>query len=245
MRRAWPKMHSADTHLKGKAQVDPSNDATPTRGPLWGFAARVLVVLLLVSLLALLWQVIHAVLLALLGMMVAVMLYNASERLHRWLRVPRTVGVVLTLVVGAAVFGGGVWLMGAQLAAQVDQVQASYEQGVERVKATAWGQKLVDQVPSPAGLLGGTGQVASRATGIASTTFNVLVEGLLIVFLGTYLALSPELYRRGVLKLTPPGYRDRVDGYLVDAAQTLWKWLLGRLLAMAAVGALASAALLA
>ena len=63
---------------------------------------------------------------------------------------------------------------------------------------------------------------------------------VLILFVGVFFALDPELYRRGFLLLIPPDRRNRAAEVLTACLDTLWWWTMGRLFAMAVI-ALATA----
>lgn len=67
---------------------------------------------------------------------------------------------------------------------------------------------------------------------------------LLIVFLSIYFAADPELYRRGALALLPPRRRAQGAEVMDRVAMVLRKWLVTQLIAMAAIGAVTTIALL-
>lgn len=79
-------------------------------------------------------------------------------------------------------------------------------------------------------------KLTSGITQLFQTTFGVLVNGLLIFFVGLFLASSPGIYVRGTVKLFPPRYRPRVDQLLTELGDTLWRWLLGRFATMTVTG---------
>jgi len=61
---------------------------------------------------------------------------------------------------------------------------------------------------------------------------------LLVLVGGIYLAAQPRLYRGGLVKLVPPGGRERVEQALDDSWRALRLWLLGRLVSMLFIGTL-------
>lgn len=73
---------------------------------------------------------------------------------------------------------------------------------------------------------------------LVATTFGGLADCLILVILAAYFALSPEKYRNGAIRLLPFTWRDRSSNLLDQSGETLWRWMLGRLLAMAIVGIL-------
>jgi predicted PurR-regulated permease PerM len=57
-------------------------------------------------------------------------------------------------------------------------------------------------------------------------------------FLSVYLAFQPALYRKGVMALIPPRRRDAVGSALDRLERTLWRWFIGRIVGMVAIGLL-------
>jgi predicted PurR-regulated permease PerM len=91
-------------------------------------------------------------------------------------------------------------------------------------------------LPSATGALGGV-------VSVIGTTFGGLAYIILVAFLGLYLALSPESYADGAIRLIPVGRRDRAREVLREAAETLRHWLLGTSAIMLFLGVLSYVAL--
>lgn|GEM_PF-4799901 len=83
----------------------------------------------------------------------------------------------------------------------------------------------------------------TRVLGIAGSTVGALGSALLMIVTGLYLAVNPELYRRGLLLLVLPRQRSRVDRALAAAGDGLSRWLFGQAVAMVLVGAMTAAGL--
>lgn len=79
--------------------------------------------------------------------------------------------------------------------------------------------------PDPGALFGHAYSAFSLASG-------VLGNVVLVVFIGLFMAASPETYRRGVLSLLPRGRRQRVGEVLDEMAEVLRWWLIGQLVAV-------------
>lgn len=92
---------------------------------------------------------------------------------------------------------------------------------------------------------GTTQQVVSAVAGVFKTTFGLLINCLLIFFVGLYLAAAPESYRDGLVALFPVGHRDRVRDVLDQMGSTLWRWQFGQFLSMLITGIGATLILLA
>jgi predicted PurR-regulated permease PerM len=59
---------------------------------------------------------------------------------------------------------------------------------------------------------------------------------LIFLFLGLYLAIDPDVYRRGLLRLVPLPKRPRVQDILDEIGHILGRWLVGRIFSMLVVG---------
>jgi len=70
-----------------------------------------------------------------------------------------------------------------------------------------------------------------------SSTAQVVTGFVIIVFLSIYIAVDPELYRRGMLALVPRARRARAGDVLTAIAAVLRRWLATQFLAMITLGA--------
>lgn len=75
-----------------------------------------------------------------------------------------------------------------------------------------------------------------------SVFFTSFIGGLadfyIIVFLGLFFMIQPNLYKNGVIMLFPLNKRERANQVLLTIGYTLRRWLLGKLLSMLVVGVL-------
>jgi predicted PurR-regulated permease PerM len=76
--------------------------------------------------------------------------------------------------------------------------------------------------------------------GVAGVLGNLVV----MLFLGLYVAISPEVYRGGALLLLPRDKRERVGAVIDQSAETLRWWIVGQLVSMAIIAGLTYLALL-
>jgi predicted PurR-regulated permease PerM len=101
---------------------------------------------------------------------------------------------------------------------------------------------VYEQLPELLGL-GSGGQALSRVTSVSATVLGGLADFLLVAIAGVYIAADPAIYRRGLVKLFPPSQHERVEGALGAAGYALRMWLLGQLVAMTLVFAMATLAM--
>ena len=78
---------------------------------------------------------------------------------------------------------------------------------------------------------------AMAIAGIFRSTLGLLVNSLLIFFVGLFLAIGPEQYRDGCVKLFPVDHRERTSEIMNLMGDTLWHWLIGRFATMLITGA--------
>tara|TARA_R110002049_G_scaffold305056_3_gene501146 strand:+ start:100663 stop:101748 length:1086 start_codon:yes stop_codon:yes gene_type:complete len=88
----------------------------------------------------------------------------------------------------------------------------------------------LSEVPEP------VKQAASTIGRLFRTTFGLVVNSMLIFFVGLFIAVSPDSYRKGVVKLVPIDKRNRADEVLSSVSDTLWRWLIGRFGSMLVTG---------
>ncbi|WP_186776538.1 AI-2E family transporter [Rubripirellula reticaptiva] len=79
-------------------------------------------------------------------------------------------------------------------------------------------------------------QAAGTIGKMFKTTFGLLVNSLLIFFVGLFLAVSPTTYRDGIVRLIPRPKRKRATEVLDATSNTVWRWLIGRFGSMLVTG---------
>ena len=98
------------------------------------------------------------------------------------------------------------------------------------------------------GLKARLGSQISRATGylfgFLSSAATVIGGLVLIIFLAIYIGAEPQLYHDGLMHLFPHRARVRAGEVLTEVATVLRKWLVVQLIAMVAIGAVTTVAML-
>lgn len=191
----------------------------------------------------------EAVLVLLVGLLLAVALSGPVEALHRR-KVPRVVSSVSIVVGTLGSLAFGVYLFLPVLAEQaselvfalpftLDEIGGFFRRLALRVGLPAGGEGG----PSLSTLVGWGRRILGGALGLfGDLTF--LVFGLVVaVFVPLYLAASPEPVLGWTLRLFPPQSRPRAGEVLSKIRRNLLNWLKGRLLSMAIVGVLWTVAL--
>ena len=196
------------------------------------FVRKILIVGAAVAFAALVWSLREILLLVFAAVLLAVILRFIAEILsvrtgmtNSWSLVVAG-GVVLSLI--AAV----ITLFGAQLAGQFNAL-ASQLQSIERTVAGYF------DVSSAKDLLSSSlGSLFARALSWGTTVIAATAGLLLVIVGGVYMAIDPDIYRNGLIKLVPPEWQPRIRATLDDAGEALRMWIGAQLLAMVIVGVL-------
>ena len=192
------------------------------------FALIIVIVLLLTATFSVL-------LLILAGVLIAVFFRGLSaliERKTKWnASLSLALSVIGTLLIIAALF----WLIGAKVQSQITQLSetlpATVQNAKEQLSQNPIGQKIVQSASTP--------KAQDKAKAVASTffksTFGVLGDVYVVLFLGIFFTISPQSYKKGIEQLVPKQERQSASDLLDKLGDSLKKWLKGKLFAMLVV----------
>lgn len=202
-----------------------------------------LIVIGLALLLVFLWFALRVLLLIFAGILLAVFLRTLSGGLHRLTRVPHGLCLLVVVVGIVGAFSGLGVLLAPRIGEQMQELAAELPRAVSRVRdwleTQGWAQALIpatDQLPEG-------GELLSRASGVVSSAVGGIVGVGVVLFVGLYLAATPHLYTRGLLRLVPLDRRHRASEVLGALGYTVRWWLFGQLMAMLAVGVMTTVGL--
>ncbi|MCZ8326001.1 MAG: AI-2E family transporter [Sphingomonadaceae bacterium] len=170
------------------------------------------------------------------GMVFAAMIDGGARLLGRVLPVGRGIRVTLVLLGTVAFLSWVAMFAGSQIAAQASELPAIIQ--TQALKAAAWleGQGFRINMENVQGLiqqaLGGVAQLTSAVGGV----IGGLTTAFLIVVLGIYFAVEPQLYRRGFAWMLPREERDNFDVTAAQMGKTLRMLMFGRLVGMTVEG---------
>ncbi len=136
--------------------------------------------------------------------------------------------VMITLLLLALIL----WLTGSKIQEQAAQLSETLPQTT--AKAKDWidnspiGQKVVERLSSAES----SGKAQSLIKTFFTSTFGVLGDIYVVLFLGLFLTASPQLYTSGIVKLVPAAGRARAQDIVNKLGDSLKKWLKGKLFSM-------------
>lgn len=199
---------------------------------------------LLFCLLLLFRYTFSVLLLVLAGSLIALLFHGIAGLIQRKTKWPRWLCMTLSVLAVILFIGGLSWFIGYRIqteAAQLtEELPATWQHAKEKISQSALGQELLTRAQS--------GNMQQQLQGVFSTffksTFGILGDVYVVLFLGVFFTAAPELYKKGVVRLTPPQGREKTKAIWDNISGNLKKWLAGKIFAMFVVFVLTSIGLL-
>ncbi|WP_271589524.1 AI-2E family transporter [Bradyrhizobium sp. CCBAU 53415] len=204
------------------------------------FAKRAAIVVMIAALPPLLWYLRDFLLVLVGAVLVAMLLQLVSEPFTRWLGLPHGLALTVSGLLILCITGGTVYLFGTQLVSEIQDVVNRAEAATSSIRESLEHSELGRLVLAHAGT--GSISVTSLAGNLASQSMQVLEQIVFTVAAGVYLAVQPNLYRKGLAALFNPGSRRDAEETLDDIGRALRLWLLGQGIQMFLIGALSAGA---
>ena len=186
------------------------------------------------------WQLTEVWVLVFAATLFAIILRSFADQIEHYTPIPSPWSLMLAIALVALLAAAFVLLLGLQIKEQFTNLLDELPQYVaaigERLGIDDLEQQVADgmeEASTDAGLLG-------LATEYTASTISAITSFGLILIIGIYLAANPQHYLRGVLKLVPVSYTERVGDALINIGHALRRWLAGQLIIMVIVGTLIS-----
>lgn len=176
------------------------------------------------------------------AVLLAVFFRGVGDVVHRYIKLPQTLSVIIAALGLIGIFSLGIWLLAPNVAEQIENLRVLLPETIssfsKRISQYNWGRLIMEQIPSWQSIIDTftTRPVLARLGGIFSTTLGVLINLGVVLILAIYLAVEPNLYLNGFIKLFPLDRRERVQDILGTMGETLRRWMLGRFLSMLLIG---------
>lgn len=209
-----------------------------------GFAKKVWIaggILALITIIILLFKATISVLLLIIaGALIAIYFRGLGSLIERKTKWKSSVSLLISIFGTFILLGLIFWLIGAKAQEQITELSESLPKMVsnarKQIAETSLGKKLIERISSS----NSQDKVQSMASTFFTSTFGVLGDIYVVIFLGIFFTASPGLYTRGMVKMVPPPGRPKADEVLRKLGVMLRKWLKGQLFAMLVVFILTS-----
>jgi predicted PurR-regulated permease PerM len=188
--------------------------------------------------LLLLWQLSGPLLLAFAAVIVAVLLRGIADPIAGRTPLGEGAAVALAGLIVVASVSVVIWLFGSAITDQTRQLLASLPTSATELRSMVATWPFGDQIVQldGSGLMNGAGGVVGRLGGYALSTVSVATSLLLTIIAGVFLAVSPRLYRDGLIVLFPRARRAALKEAADTTGRALKAWLTGQLVDMVVVG---------
>ena len=202
------------------------------------FIERLLITIAVVAVALLVWRLRGLLILVFGAVLVAVVLSAMADPLRKRLGLPSVLALLLSLAAILALFGTAFWLFGAEVVGQASALRKTLPAAWEALQVRLEPLGLAEPLREGVRSLGSSDGVLARVGGLVASIGGGLADTLLVLVGGIYLAVQPQLYRTGIIKLVPERGRALAAQAFDDSGRALRLWLLGRLVSMALVGIL-------
>ena len=151
--------------------------------------------------------------------------------------------VILALVGGTILF---FWLVAPRVGDQVGDLTTKLPAAVTQLRELigrkyAWAKPFMEN--ASVAEMADVPTLLGRLTGFASRTFGIVVNVVVVIIIGIYLAAAPKANLDGVVSLFPPRRRERTREVLIEVGETMRLWMVGQLIPMAAIAVLTTVGL--
>jgi len=189
----------------------------------------------------LLGAVIDVVLLAFAGVVLGLFLRGSADWIAARTKLPPRAGVAVVCLALVAAMAAFLLLAAPSVSREVEELVRQLPRALDTLRGSleghSWGRWLLARTRDSADRFTGR-DVFGRAGGLFSSSAGALASVVVFLFVGLFVALDPETYREGVLRLVPLNRRARARFVLGRTAHVLQGWILGQLVAMVAIGVL-------
>lgn len=198
------------------------------------------IISLIIVILLLLRATFSVLLLILAGTLIAVYFRGLSgliQRKTKWKQgICLTISIAGSLLLLVLLF----WLIGAKVQTQISEMSDTLPKTVEKLKEqlnqSSLGKTIVQKLSSS--------QSQEKLQSVVQTffksTFGVLGDVYVVLFIGIFFTASPKMYRQGIVKIVPPSGKQHAESILTKLGTNLKKWLKGKIFAMFVVFVLTS-----
>lgn len=145
--------------------------------------------------------------------------------------------ITMSISVGGIILivAGIFWLIGATVASQASQIEETFPQMVNDAERSLSGSRIGREILEQIEELQSSEEVPNFVSRFFMTTFGGLGDIYIILLIGVFFTISPQLYKNGIIHLVPPRKREKARDVLEYLGNGLTKWLAAKFIAMLAV----------
>lgn len=199
----------------------------------------VAIALLMVVFIVLFVKAFKVVLLILAGTLIAIYFHGIAHWIQSKTKLSAVVSLLLAFLATLLFFSILSLLVIPSLESQVPQLKEELPNAAKQLQLQFKDSQWYDLIVAPLlQQLKTTNEGSQFIKQFFSSFFGVAGDIYIILFLGAFFTIQPEVYTRGVAGLFPKKYQKDVKEILSTLGKTLKHWLMGKLLSMTVVGIL-------
>jgi len=203
-----------------------------------GILALVVVILLLFKTLFSLFLLVFA------GILIAIFFHGFAGLLRRYLHLPHTVSVIISVLFNILLLVAFFWFVGNRLSQQITQLSdtlpTTIENAKDKLSQSTLGSKVLDFLNTS----GNSEKTRQVVKSFFSSSFGVVSDLYIVLLLAMFFTASPAIYKRGIVHLLPSKAKDKGDELLKKLGTILKKWLKGQIIGIVFIAVLTAIGLL-
>lgn len=180
----------------------------------------------------LLWLLSKVLLVVFASILIAISLCGLAKPISANTKIPHALAVVLVAVLILGAIGLPFVEFGSRLWTQFDEIAMDIPKAVGKIKNAIEAHpsiQFLELIIVDVDLSKMAAPVAAHLTAVVSSLGKIMAYATLLLFGGLYLALDPELYLNGTVRLTPQPYRAGIRAFMAASGDSLRTWLLTQL----------------
>lgn len=201
------------------------------------FIKKVAVVALFVIILLVLKSTFSVLLMILAAAIIALYFHGFKNLISRTLKLSDKWSMLISIAGTFLILVALFWFIGAKVQSQVNALSERFPSMVSQAKNElskySWGQEIIEQTSGQ-----NSEKLLTSMQRFFSSTFGVLGDIYVILFLGIFFTADPKIYKNGIVALIPADKKDEANEVLNKLAHNLKSWFKGKLFSMAVVAVL-------
>jgi predicted PurR-regulated permease PerM len=194
----------------------------------WQTTAIVCLTLIIILIVRVVFSVL---LMAMAGALIAVYFHGLADLIMRKTKLKKRASLAVSIAATTIILVGLTWIIGAKIQRQVVELSSSLPQTIHAARSkmavTPIGEKILQYTSG-----NNSQKMIDTATNFFNTSFGVLGDLYIIIFLSIFFTSDPTLYRQGILFLFPPEKKKTGKIIISRISTSLKGWLKSILISM-------------
>lgn len=218
------------------SEPEPATDWEEIKEDLLPYLRRLVVTIVVIGFALLLWELKEVALLAFAAILVAVALLALTRLVRGVTKLGHSWSLAIAGLLVILGFAATFWLAWPSFQEQMTRLFARLNESRDELESLLGISLPGSTEEIGTAISGAIDQIWSSFVAVAGALVSVLTTLVVVVFSGVFLAVNPELYRRGLILLFPRNWHEKVGRGLDETGRALRLWLRAQILTMIAVG---------